>query len=203
MIFDHDKNNKLFLEFAKDPSNNRFELFYKHNHKWLELILTKSNIDEESRFDLMQEIWLEIRDKSHDYNPILSSVRTWIYRTIAQFKILGYYRDSQRKNQKVVNTDGIEIDGDQVSFLENLPAEHINTFQDFDRFYLNYMLRTAISKIKRQDHQRMILLHYFGGLSYKHIAVLMKENYNNIRVWNHRASSELSEIMKSMGILSC
>jgi RNA polymerase sigma factor (sigma-70 family) len=203
MKFDHDKNNLLFLEFCKDQNDTNFERFYNKNHLWLDIILIKSGIyDDDDRHDIKQDIWIKTRDKCSEYNPELGSVRNWIFKTIAYYTFLGYYRDSQRKNNKTINPDGVEIDGEQISFLENLPADEIDSAQDYDRFYLNYVLRNAIGKLKRQDHQKMILLHYFGNLSYKHIAVLMKEKYSNIRVWNHRANNELNEIMNSMGIRS-
>jgi RNA polymerase sigma factor (sigma-70 family) len=193
-------NDLLFLKYAKNKNDAAFSDFYKENAEWIDIILIKNIKNREDREDIAQEIWIKVQDRALEYDPEISAVRTWIYNTIAKFEILAYFRDGSRKQDKSADLGGVRIEGEEIAFLENLPADKINTFQDFDRYYLNYVLRKAINKLARQEHQNLMLMHYFGDLRYKDIALIMNENYNNIRVWNHRASNELSNIVDLMGI---
>lgn len=132
--------------------------------------------------DLMQETFLKALLSLKDEH---TNMRAWLY-TVAR-NLYFNYRNRERKNVPLEEIGDTLCDAAGANLLSQLLAD--------ERLRLLYQALQHIGEQKRE----ILTLQYYGGLSQKEIAVLLKISPENVRVLAHRGKRELKKYMEAEG----
>lgn len=132
--------------------------------------------------DLMQETFLKALLSLTDEH---TNMRAWLY-TVAR-NLYFNYRNRERRNVPLEEIGDTLCDEEGVNVLNQLLAD--------ERLRLLYQALQHIGEQKRE----ILTLQYYGGLSQKEIAVLLKISPENVRVLAHRGKRELKKYMEAKG----
>ncbi|MBT8244164.1 MAG: sigma-70 family RNA polymerase sigma factor [Winogradskyella sp.] len=137
----------LLIKQLQANDERALSLLYDKYSGALYSVIIKMTGDEGLSQDLLQESFITIWDKSHQYNPEKGRFYTWAYR-IAKNKVLNYLR----KTDILIQTDDLSV------YENNDEPDTIN--RDF------FELNGAITKLEAH-HQKAIELVYFKGLTHR------------------------------------
>lgn len=107
--------------------------------------------------DLLQEIFMKTYTKLNTYNESKSSFRTWLYR-IASNHTINYLKSSAYKKRS-----SNEVDVSLLKGNDDIEKELVKDKQ----------IEEIIKVMKRKlsvKHQKILILHYFSGLTVKEIS---------------------------------
>lgn len=132
--------------------------------------------------DLVQETFLKALLSLKDEH---TNMRAWLY-TVAR-NLYFNYRNRERRNVPLEEIDDTLWDEEGANLLNQLLAD--------ERLRLLYQALQHIGEQKRE----ILTLQYYGGLSQKEIAVLLRISPENVRVLAHRGKRELKKYMEAKG----
>lgn len=132
--------------------------------------------------DLVQETFLKaILSLPDDH----TNMRAWLYMVARNL-----YFNYRKKESKNVSLEDI---GDNL--MDDMSSEVLEHLLLDERRRLLYQALQHINESKRE----ILTLQYFGGLSQKEIAALLRKTPENIRILAHRGKKELREYMEANG----
>lgn len=132
--------------------------------------------------DLMQETFLKALLSLKDEH---TNMRAWLY-TVAR-NLYFNYRNREQRNVPLEEIGDTLCDAEGANLLNQLLAD--------ERLRLLYQALQHIGEQKRE----ILTLQYYGGLSQKEIAVLLRISPENVRVLAHRGKRELKKYMEAEG----
>jgi len=144
------------------------------------LKMTKSN--EALAQDLLQETFISIWNKCHQYNPEKGRFYTWAYR-IARHKVLNYLRSQKELIQSDIS--GVYNNEDNT--------EHKTEEQ-------TTLLKGAVSQLE-VHHRSALELVYFNGLTHKEAHKVMDVPLGTFKSYVRQALKELRKHYKLVTIL--
>lgn len=161
-----------FME--KDILKQLYQKYRKEIYLYLYSLCKNSSLAE----DLLQETFLKALLSLPDDH---TNMRAWLY-LVARNLFFNYYRREKEKVplgevQQIQNTASQEV-------LEGILKEEKNR--------LLYQAMNELEERKRE----ILLMQYFGGLSQKEIAAILKMTPENVRVLSYRAKRELRTYME-------
>ena len=110
--------------------------------------------------DLIQEIFLKVYNNLNKYDPDKASFRTWLYR-IASNQTLNYLKSSYYKRKSSNELD--------VTYLQdNLDMEE-EVIKEKQIKEIILIMKKRLS----EKHQKILILHYFSGLTVKEIGLTL------------------------------
>ena len=113
--------------------------------------------------DITSDVFVKVAEKIHTYNPEKAAFSTWIF-TIASNEIKMHYRS----NKKECSIENIPEIADRFFIDEGLLCQEEKT-----------QLFCEICKLD-EKHKNIILLKYFGSMSYSQIAEFMEISESNV-----------------------
>lgn len=158
------------------------ELVYKKYHKEIYLYLYSFCRNHHLTEDLLQETFLKaILSLPNNH----SNVRAWLY-MVARNLYLNY----RKKNDKNLILEDAENISDVAA--ENDLFESI--FKDEKRRLLYSLIQTLEDRTKE-----VIIMQYFGEMSQKEIAAVLRITPENVRVLSYRGKKKLKELLEENG----
>jgi len=152
---------------------------YAKYHKEIYLYLFSLCHNRELAEDLMQETFLKALLSLSDSH---TNVRAWLYLVARNL-----YFNHQNREKKVTYFDDIE-----ETFGDAQTDEVLQRLLLDERRKLLYQALQHLGKQKRE----LLTLQYFGGMSQKEIATLLKITPENVRVLAYRSKKELKKYME-------
>lgn len=132
--------------------------------------------------DLVQETFLKaILSLPDDH----TNMRAWLYMVARNL-----YFNYRKKESKNIPLEDI---GDNL--MDDMSSEVLEHLLLDERRRLLYQALQHVNESKRE----ILTLQYFGGLSQKEIAALLRKTPENIRILAHRGKKELREYMEANG----
>jgi RNA polymerase sigma-70 factor (ECF subfamily) len=107
--------------------------------------------------DIVQDIFIKVYKNLSKFNSTKASFRTWLYR-IANNHTINVLKSTSYKN----NQSSLEFQDYQEASSENIESELIKDEQ------IKKIL-SAMQRVLKPKHQKIVTLHYFSGLSVKEI----------------------------------
>ena len=158
----------------KDILKQLYQKYRKEIYLYLYSLCKNNSLAE----DLLQETFLKALLSLPDDH---TNMRAWLY-LVARNLFFNYYRREEEKVplgevQQIQNTASQEV-------LEGILKEEKNR--------LLYQAMNELEERKRE----ILLMQYFGGLSQKEIAAILKMTPENVRVLSYRAKRELRTYME-------
>ncbi|MCA0133699.1 RNA polymerase sigma factor [Winogradskyella alexanderae] len=142
------QNDTLLIRQLQNKDERALSMLYDKYSGAIYSVILKMVKDESKAQDLLQETFITVWDKSHQYNADKGRFYTWIYR-IAKNKVLNVLR----------KTD-ILIQTEDLSVYKNKEDDTISLDPDF------LELKGALSKLETH-HKNAIELVYFKGLTHR------------------------------------
>ena len=151
---------------------------YQKYRKELYLYLYSLCKNESLAEDLLQETFLKALLSLPDDH---TNMRAWLY-LVARNLFFNYYH---REKEKVPLEEAEQIqDTDAQEVLDGILKE--------EKKKILYLAMNSLERRKRE----ILLMQYFGGLSQKEIAAILKITPENVRVLSYRAKRELRAYME-------
>lgn len=155
------------------------QLYQKYQH---EIYLYSLCKNQDLAEDLLQETFLKALLSLTDEH---ANMRAWLY--MVARNLYFNYRKKESRNISLEDVDEALYDDSVLGALDNILID--------ERRRLLYQALQHLS-----DRQKEILmLQYFGGLSQKEIAALLKMTPENIRVLAYRGKKELKLYLEAKG----
>jgi len=165
------QDDALIIKQLQANDERALSLLYDKYSGALYSVIIKMTRDEALSQDLLQETFMTIRDKSHQYNNEKGRFYTWAYR-IAKNKVLNYLR----KNNILIQTDDLSV------YENKEDTETVN--RDF------IGLNGAITKLEAH-HQKAIELVYFNGLTHREAHIEMDVPLGTFKSYVQQALKQL------------
>ncbi|WP_188373978.1 RNA polymerase sigma factor [Winogradskyella haliclonae] len=165
------QDDALLIKQLQAKEERALSLLYDKYSGALYSVIIKMTRDEALSQDLLQETFITIWDKSHQYNPEKGRFYTWAYR-IVKNKVLNYLR----KNDILIQTDDLSV------YENKEEPETIN------RNFLE--LNGAITKLDAH-HQKAIELVYFKGLTHREAHAQMDVPLGTFKSYIQQALKQL------------
>lgn len=162
--------------------NELLQQLYLKYQKEIYLYLFSLCRNQEFAEDLMQETFLKALLSLSDRH---TNMRAWLYMVARNL----FFNARSREQRNIP----LEEVGDML-YDENT-SELLNRLLADERSRLLYQALQHLGEQKRE----ILTLQYYGGLSQKEIAVLLKLSPENVRVLAHRGKRELKEYMEVKG----
>lgn len=167
------KDNERVQNILNGDTNQFSFLMEKYHNEFFSYIY-KITVNYETTEDLLQEFFLLSYNKLSKYNDSLSSYRTWMYRVLSNFMI-SYLRKKKLDYYNIENESDFDYLTDDVDGVE----EHI--IKDEQMKQIVYVMKDELNK----KQLRIMMLHYFGGLTPKEISetteIPLKTIYKSIK----------------------
>jgi RNA polymerase sigma-70 factor (ECF subfamily) len=162
--------------------NQLLKQLYQKYQKEIYLYLYSLCKNRDLAEDLVQETFLKaILSLPNEH----TNVRAWLY-MVARNLYFNYTK--KEKKQVPLDEFGAEMCDEKASEL----LEHL--LQDEKRRLLYQALQHL-----GEDKREVLMLQYFGGLSQKEIAALLRKTPENIRILAYRGKKELRDYMEANG----
>ncbi len=162
--------------------NQLLKQLYQKYQKEIYLYLYSLCKNRDLAEDLVQETFLKAILSLSDEH---TNVRAWLY-MVARNLCFNY----KKKERKQVT---LEEFGDEM--CDDASAEILEHLLQDERRRLLYQALQHLGEDKRE----VLILQYFGGLSQKEIAALLRKTPENIRILAYRGKKELREYMEANG----
>lgn len=187
---------RLFVDFRENDNESSFNEFVKSINKPLfHKIKSKVNDDFASE-EILQKTWIKVNETKHKYNESLSTPFNWIFTNITWIQIRHWFRDNRNYINKFTSiNDGLENESDCIDTYNPPLLNQVSNYIDKEKYRI---IHKAIFKLPNKNHQDVIILNNFGGLTLKYIAEIMNRNEITVRGWNVRALARLAELLKDI-----
>jgi RNA polymerase sigma-70 factor (ECF subfamily) len=107
--------------------------------------------------DMVQEIFLKAYQSLSKYDPNKASFRTWLYR-ISSNHTINYFNSAYYRNRTTSEVN--------LSYLEDSSNIEEETIKDEQIKQILHAMKKRLSK----KHQKIMILHFFSGLSVQEIS---------------------------------
>lgn len=162
--------------------NELLQQLYLKYQKEIYLYLFSLCRNREFAEDLMQETFLKALLSLSDKH---TNMRAWLY--MVARNLFFNYRNREQRNIPLEEVGDTLYDENASGLLNRLLAD--------ERLRLLYQALQHLGQQKRE----ILTLQYYGGLSQKEIAALLKLSPENVRVLAHRGKRELKKYMEAKG----
>lgn len=163
-------DNTLIQQLQKQDEHALSLLYDKYSGAIYSVII-KMTRDEVIAQDLLQDTFMTVWNKSHQYDPDKGRFYTWVYR-IAKNKVLNYLR----KTDKFIQTDDLSVHTDREDDV-NLDPEFLQ-------------LNGAVAKLE-DHHKEAIELVYFKGLTHREAHEVMDVPLGTFKSYIRQALKQL------------
>lgn len=172
-----------------EQRNQAFEAFY--NRYWVEVAsYVKKKVPEESKAkEIFSDVWVKAYYKLKTFVWDDIPLNHWLLSTAKYTILQGYYNEKRRYKLEVI-TDFTDSASDRIEKAQTEPDMVVEQLlqQEADQRFLQ------IVNLLKNDLQRQILiLRYFGELTFEEIAQRLGKSAGTIRVNHQRALKKLAK----------
>jgi len=165
--------NKDIIQRAKEKDEAAFEEIIDTYKPTIERFAFQFGIDESNLADIVQETFIKIYRKLHQYHT--GKFSTWIYQ-ITLNTTRDFYR-KQKRNQALVQKS-------MEQQKENFSAGYY--FEQWEHVLLHECVQQLEPKYKVP-----LILHYFHDKSYEEIGIILKIKISTVKTRLYRAKRKL------------
>jgi len=149
------EDNFIIIEVLSGKKEQYSILMDRYHNELFKYIYNITN-DYNATEDLLQEVFIKIYKNLSKFDSDKASFRTWIYR-ISSNHVMNYFNSKEYKNRQ-----------------HNITLETVSSSDDVEGDYIkdqkiNLILKT-IKSVLKPKHQKIMLLHFFSGLTVNEIS---------------------------------
>jgi RNA polymerase sigma-70 factor (ECF subfamily) len=182
------KNDAILIKRCQSGCRESFDLLYRKYHSTALQVARKIMGNEQDAEDAVQEIFARILDKIGQFRHE-ASFSSWL-RVLAA----NVCKDMLRKRNRhpVESFDSLSTAGRAEMKVSSVSQE--------EKLIMKELLENLQEKISllREDHQKLIILRYIDGLSYKKIAQLVGCSQSQVKSRLHQARKKLRRACENL-----
>lgn len=175
---------QILVEFKDNPQ--AFEKIYEFYYEMILKYLVKRTLSSEVAYDLTADTFIKAFESLHKFKWTGVSIKVWLYRiAINALK-------NQRRNPSSAALEDVPEghEGLAVDVKEELKELDKTLFGDEELTKLSDALATL-----KPEHQNVISLYYFTGMSQKEIAETTESSESAVKAVMHRAMTNLRDLL--------
>ena len=175
---------KILVEFKDNPQ--AFEKIYEFYYEMILKYLVKRTLSSEVAYDLTADTFIKAFESLQKFKWTGVSIKVWLYRiAINALK-------NQRRNPSSAALEDVPEghEGLAVDVKEELKELDKTLFGDEELTKLSDALATL-----KPEHQNVISLYYFTGMSQKEIAETTESSESAVKAVMHRAMTNLRDLL--------
>lgn len=184
-MVDNDKNkisDSDIIDLILRDKNNFSLLMHRYTEKLLRYIKRITNITDQDREDLLQNIFIKIFINLNGFDSALS-LNAWIYR-IAHNEVIDFSRKQKRKIEK----GHIDMDDNFFSLFSN----EVGIIDDYNKKEEINRIEKAFSSMKMK-YKEILYLKFIEMYSYRDISDILKKPESNVATMIHRAKKDFKK----------
>ena len=167
------------MKLIQEGDHKAFQTFYDFTVDQLTIFLrSQTNLEAE---DLLSQIYINIWEKSDNFDPEKGSVKAWMF-TIARNIMISEHR---KRREEISIYELEEILEDKTQNVEKEADDLLN----------NQKLYKAMSRLKK-EFKDVIIFRFLEGYSIEETSQIMAISNANVRITQHRAIKELRKILQ-------
>lgn len=147
-----------------------YQLYYQGLHRTAQQMLSKR----EEAGDVVQEVFVSLYNRMQANKAEISNIKSWLYRAV-----LNKCADASRARKNIQSLDGVSIAADDISIDE--------------KNYQKEILKKALLSLNQKE--RMMVVLYSEGLTYKEIAEVTEVNFNSVGKTLSRSLKKLETLL--------
>ncbi|MCX6734560.1 MAG: sigma-70 family RNA polymerase sigma factor [Candidatus Peregrinibacteria bacterium] len=175
---------QILVEFKDNPQV--FEKIYEFYYEMILKYLVKRTLSSEVAYDLTADTFIKAFESLHKFKWTGISIKVWLYRiAINALK-------NQRRNPTSTALEDVPEGHEALSVdaREELKELDKTLFGDDELSKLSDALATL-----KPEHQNVISLYYFTGMSQKEIAETTESSESAVKAIMHRAMTNLRDLL--------
>lgn len=175
---------QILVEFKDNPQV--FEKIYEFYYEMILKYLVKRTLSSEVAYDLTADTFIKAFESLHKFKWTGISIKVWLYRiAINALK-------NQRRNPTSTALEDVPEGHEALSAdaREELKELDKTLFGDDELSKLSDALATL-----KPEHQNVISLYYFTGMSQKEIAETTESSESAVKAVMHRAMTNLRDLL--------
>lgn len=168
---------------ARSKAEVSFENIYSRYYAPILSYFIKRIGNQSDAEDLTSEVFLYCFNNFNTYDPLKSSVATWLY-LVAKSRFYNYCRD-RKQIEDIDNYSNI------IEDTNNLVERAVYLSE------LRTQLNEALNELTERQ-KKIVVMKYFEGMNAEEIATILDTNANNVRVQLSKALKRLRTVMESL-----
>lgn len=184
-ISERDRELSRLMGRSQVGDGAAYEVVLNETAVMLKRYLYRRVADEGAREDVLQEILLSVHKARHTFDPNLS-YKTWLF-SIARFRLIDYYRKSNRQRSREISQDSFED-----FFTQEEGAE-----RETDRLDPEVLLK-ALDALPPAQKEAVDRLKY-REQSVREAAEAMGRTESSVKVLAHRGYKALRKVLLKRG----
>lgn len=170
-----------------------FQVFFDRHYEWIfrrALRILKSHCDaEDAVSDVFVKIW-QNREKFDSQGK--STFMAWV-NVLAQRKIIDALRIKNRN--RIHNRHGDLLHIEDYALLGQVADNAPDGLQQVIADEITERIESALLEVQKANHRIAWILHYFEGYTYNEISGILKKPVGSCKIWIHRCSQRLRELL--------
>jgi len=200
-MFDNPTYNKYekmsdleLVQLSLENKENFYYLIKRYELKIFHYIRRLTNVSQEEREDILQDIFIKVYRNLNGFNQNLK-FSSWIYR-IAHNEIINHYH----KNKSRLKTFSLNLDNNDVYHLDELISDtddifnHLITHENADK------IREVLAKLPNK-YREILILRYLEEKKYDEISDILCKPPGTVATLINRAKSKFKKIAKHHNLM--
>ncbi len=175
-------DNDLILQTLKNPEDFSF-IIDKYSPKLERYIRRISNISQDDRQDVLQDIFIKIYKNLNDYD-FNFKFSSWVYR-IAHNQLMDFFRKKKTRPQILTSKDDYDF--------FDLIADDIDLTLQAQKSFDKELLNECLNELK-VEYKEVLVLRFLEQKNYNEISDILKKPTGTIATLLNRAKKQLKEI---------
>lgn len=180
-----DKSDKAIVELSLQNDQYFDQLVERYEAKLGRYIFRLARLDNETKEDLLQEVFIKVYRNLNDYDDSFS-FSSWIYR-ITHNEVMSFFR-KVKVRPKIVNPKSEEVD---TEFINLLPDD-TDLPEELEKQELAVKVRDAVFSLPKK-YREILVLRYLEDKSYNEISDILRKSVNSVTVMVNRAKKRLKK----------
>jgi len=189
--------NMSDLELVKLSLENKENFYYlikRYELKIFHYIRRLTNVSQEEREDILQDIFIKVYRNLNGFNPNLK-FSSWIYR-IAHNEIINHYH----KNKSRLKAFSLNLDNNDVYHLDELISDTDDIFNYLITHENADKIREVLAKLPNK-YREILMLRYLEEKKYDEISDILCKPPGTVATLINRAKSKFKKIAKHHNLM--
>lgn len=182
------------VQLSLENKENFYYLIKRYELKIFHYIRRLTNVSQEEREDILQDIFIKVYRNLNGFNPNLK-FSSWIYR-IAHNEIINHYH----KNKSRLKAFSLNLDNNDVYRLDELISDTDDIFNYLITHENADKIREVLAKLPNK-YREILMLRYLEEKKYDEISDILCKPPGTVATLINRAKSKFKKIAKHHNLM--
>ena len=171
-----------------------FQLLYHKHSPWVYGKIYRILLRHEDTEEVLLDVFMKVWSKVDRWSPDAGSFQAWL-NEVAKNTIIDAIRKRDRVREMLQPADE-ETDQPWMQYEDAQPWPDLQV----EHGEIREMIEQALQQVRRFHHRTAWGMRHLEGLSIAEIAEAMQRKDGTIKIWIHRCTTELRQILQRKGL---